>query len=166
MKCPYCDAPDTRVIDSRHLPGENKVRRRRKCDVCQERFTTYESLVVTMPMVAKSDGRIENYNREKLESGILKACQKRPISTTQIEAIIDDVEKNIQDYRDKEISSKTIGGLVMEHLRNLDPVAYVRFASVYFNYKDIAEFVRNLQPRPSEDTPYNNQQFEGQINEH
>ena len=149
MKCPFCEAPDTRVIDSRHIPEENKVRRRRKCDVCQERFTTYESLIVRFPMVSKSDGRIEDYSREKLESGILKACQKRPISATQIEAIIDDVEKNVCDQKGNEISSKEIGRLVMSHLKDLDPVAFVRFASVYFNYKDIAEFVRNLQPEDS-----------------
>lgn len=144
MRCPFCEAKETKVLESRNQQEGLVVRRRRKCESCERRFTTYENIEIDMPMVLKNDGRREKYNKEKLADGIEKACQKRPISTTQIERIIQNVERAIMDISNKEVKSHEIGGLVMLYLKHLDPVAYVRFASVYFNFHDVDEFVSGL----------------------
>jgi transcriptional repressor NrdR len=145
MKCPYCSAPDTKVLDSRNSDEGCAIRRRRKCESCQKRFTTFETVELSMPMVIKRDGRREQYNREKINSGIQKSCEKRPISAVQIERIINNIEKAILDISDKEIQSKDVGNLVMMYLRHLDPVAYVRFAAVYRKFQDVEEFVNELK---------------------
>lgn len=145
MKCPYCSAPDTKVLDSRNLEEGSTIRRRRKCDTCQKRFTTFETVELSMPMVIKRDGRREPYRQDKIKTGILKACEKREIKTVQIDRIINNVEKSILDVSDKEIQSGDIGNLVMMHLRHLDPVAYIRFAAVYRKFQDVEEFVNELK---------------------
>jgi transcriptional repressor NrdR len=145
MKCPYCSAPDTKVLDSRNSDEGSVIRRRRKCEQCQKRFTTFETVELSMPMVIKRDGRRESYQREKILHGIEKACEKRPISAIQIDRIINNIEKAILDISDKEINTKDIGNLVMMYLRHLDPVAYVRFAAVYRKFQDVEEFVNELK---------------------
>ena len=145
MKCPYCSAPDTKVLDSRNSDEGSVIRRRRKCESCQKRFTTFETIELSMPMVIKRDGRREAYNREKISYGIQKSCEKRPISAVQIERIINNIEKAILDISDKEIHTKDVGNLVMMYLRHLDPVAYVRFAAVYRKFQDVEEFVNELK---------------------
>lgn len=145
MKCPYCSAPDTKVLDSRNSDEGSVIRRRRKCEQCQKRFTTFETVELSMPMVIKRDGRREAYQREKILHGIEKACEKRPISAIQIDRIINNIEKAILDISDKEINTKDIGNLVMMYLRHLDPVAYVRFAAVYRKFQDVEEFVNELK---------------------
>lgn len=145
MKCPYCSAPDTKVLDSRNLEEGVVIRRRRKCETCQKRFTTFETVELSMPMVIKLDGRREAFQKEKIKSGIEKACEKRPISAAQVERIIANIEKAILDISDKEISTQEIGNLVMMYLRHLDPVAYVRFAAVYRKFQDVEEFVNDLK---------------------
>lgn len=145
MKCPYCQADDTKVVDSRLLKEGFSTRRRRKCETCERRFTTYETIEIHMPVIVKLDGRREPYNRDKLLNGIEKACQKRPISIEQIERVVDNIGKNALEISDKEIGSKEVGKLVMQYLRNLDPVAYIRFASVYRKFHDVDEFVHELQ---------------------
>lgn len=144
MNCPFCSALETKVVDSRLLPNGMSVKRRRKCEHCEKRFNTYENIEISMPMVIKSDGRRESYNRAKVLSGVEKACQKRPISTAQIERIIENIEKNILELCDKEVAARSIGERVMNYLRNLDPVAYVRFASVYKQFQDVEEFLKDL----------------------
>ena len=136
MKCPFCLAPDTKVLDSRNLEEGSTIRRRRKCEACQKRFTTFETVELSMPMVIKRDGRREAYQREKIKMGIEKACEKRPISAVQIERIIANIEKAILDISDKEVLTKDVGNLVMMYLRHLDPVAYIRFASVYRDFTE------------------------------
>lgn len=145
MRCPFCEAKDTKVVDSRNLKEGLSIRRRRKCEQCLRRFTTYETIEINMPVVVKLDGRREPYKREKILSGIEKACQKRPISTDQVERIVENLEKSILEVSHKEISTKDIGHLVMMYLRNLDPVAYIRFASVYRKFTDVEEFVHDIQ---------------------
>ena len=145
MKCPYCSAPDTKVLDSRNSEEGSVIRRRRKCEGCQKRFTTFETIELSMPMVIKRDGRREPYNKEKINHGIQKSCEKRPISAVQIERIINNIEKAILDISDKEIHTKDIGNLVMMYLRHLDPVAYIRFAAVYRKFQDVEEFVNELK---------------------
>lgn len=145
MKCPFCNANETKVLDSRALEEGLSIRRRRKCESCQRRFTTYESIEITMPMVVKSDGRRENYVREKVSAGIRKACQKRPISTTQIEYIINNIERAIFEMAEKEITTSEIGRVVCSYLKALDPVAYVRFASVYFDFENVDDFFKDIK---------------------
>ncbi len=147
MKCPYCNAPDTKVLDSRNSEDGAVIRRRRKCESepCQKRFTTFEKIELDMPMIIKLDGRREAYKRDKIQYGLEKACQKLKISTNQIERVIENIEKKILETSDKEVSSKVIGNLVMMHLRHLDPVAYIRFASVYRKFQDVEEFVNDLK---------------------
>lgn len=145
MKCPYCSAPDTKVLDSRNSDEGSVIRRRRKCETCQKRFTTFETIELAMPMVIKRDGRRETFLKEKIRSGISKACEKRPVSGIQIERILSNIEKAILDISDKEISTQDIGNLVMMYLRHLDPVAYVRFAAVYRKFQDVEEFVNDLK---------------------
>lgn len=145
MNCPFCDTNNTKVLDSRLLKQGSSVRRRRECTNCERRFTTYESFEINMPFVIKLDGRREKFDQGKILAGIQKACEKRPISMTQIERVIDNIEKNILEISDKEIDSRSIGNLVIKYLRVLDPVAYVRFASVYQKFQDIEEFVNELR---------------------
>lgn len=145
MKCPYCSAADTKVLDSRNLEEGSTIRRRRKCDTCQKRFTTFETVELSMPMVMKRDGRREPYRQEKIKVGIDKACEKRNISTAQVDRIIHNIERSILDISDKEVLTSDIGNLVMMHLRHLDPVAYIRFAAVYRKFQDVEEFVNELK---------------------
>lgn len=153
MNCPFCNAPETKVVDSRLTEEGTKTRRRRKCLSCDQRFTTFEIVDICMPVIVKSDGRREPYNRKKLLSGLDKACQKRPISVNQIEHICDSIEKNIIGMNKKEVLTKDVGLLMMNYLRNLDPVAYVRFASVYKTFKDVDEFVNDLKDSEKEILP-------------
>lgn len=145
MKCPFCEKNETKVVDSRLLKEGYSVRRRRRCEGCQRRFTTYETIEIQMPAVVKLDGRREPYRRAKIRGGLEKACQKRPISTDQVDRMVENLEKNILEISDKEVSTKDIGNLMMMYLRNLDPVAYVRFASVYRKFQDVDEFVNELK---------------------
>ena len=144
MKCPYCGEENTKVIDSRPAEENNAIRRRRQCEECKKRFTTYEK-VETIPLIVIKKGNIrEPYDRGKIESGILSSCHKRPVSYDQIIAAVEDVENSIFNMEQKEISSQTIGELVMERLKHLDQVAYVRFASVYREFKDVNTFMDEL----------------------
>jgi transcriptional repressor NrdR len=145
MKCPYCAKLDNKVIDSRLSKDGRTIRRRRECLGCARRFTTYEKLEEILPMVVKKDGRREPFNREKITEGIKKACQKRPVSMTQIEEFVDALELHFQELGKKEIDSKEIGERVMNQLKDWDGVAYVRFASVYRQFKDINEFMSELE---------------------
>lgn len=145
MKCPFCGQCETKVVDSRLLKEGSSIRRRRKCESCEKRFTTYETIEISMPNIVKVDGRREPYNREKIYGGLEKACQKRTISTEQLERIVDNIEKGILELSSKEVSTLDIGKIVMMYLRNLDPVAYIRFASVYRTFQDVEEFVHGIQ---------------------
>ncbi|MEX0799040.1 MAG: transcriptional regulator NrdR, partial [Bacteriovoracaceae bacterium] len=156
MKCPFCEKNETKVVDSRLLKEGFSVRRRRKCDECKRRFTTYETIEIQMPNVVKLDGRREPYRKDKIREGLDKACQKRPISTDQIDRLAENLEKNILEISDKEVSTKDIGNLVMMYLRNLDPVAYIRFASVYRKFQDVEEFVNELKDDESNFPPQKN----------
>ncbi len=145
MKCPYCSDDDTRVIDSRPVEDNNSIRRRRICDKCGRRFTTYEKIETIPLIVIKKDNNRETYDRAKLEAGILRACHKRPVSINQIKTAVDEIEAKIYDREEKEISSQEIGELVMDKIQSLDPVAYVRFASVYREFKDAETFMDELR---------------------
>ena len=145
MHCPSCNAQDTRVIDSRMLLEENSVRRRRKCDACEARFTTYENIHIQMPLIVKKDGRRENYNREKIMKGLNKACQKRNISTDQLNLLVNNVEKSLLEISHTEVKAHDLGEIIMDKLKLLDRVAYVRYASFYWHFKDIEEFVYGLK---------------------
>ena len=154
MKCPFCSALDTKVIDSRLNQIGDITRRRRSCPKCEGRFTTYERVEEVMPVVIKKDGRRENFVREKILDGLQKACQKRPVPSEQIEEVVTLIEKRIQSYGLKEVPTKTIGQMIMLELHKLDKVAYVRFASVYREFRDVEEFVAELQvqePQPSQE---------------
>jgi transcriptional repressor NrdR len=145
MKCPYCGLLDNRVVDSR-LNKENTItRRRRLCESCERRFTTYERLEVTMPMLIKKDGRREPWDRLKVVEGLKKACEKRPVSMAQIEEFADSLERELQDMGEREVPITLIGQKVMDGLREIDDVAYVRFASVYRQFKDLSEFMDELK---------------------
>ena len=145
MHCPSCNAADTRVIDSRMLLEENSVRRRRKCDVCEARFTTYENIQIQMPLIVKKDGRRENYNREKIMKGLNKACQKRNVSTDQLNKLLNNVERSLLEISRTEVRARDLGEIIMDLLKELDRVAYVRYASFYWDFKDIEEFVYGLK---------------------
>jgi len=145
MKCPFCSGVENRVIDSRISKDGNAIRRRRECAGCGKRFTTYEFVEEVLPMVVKKDGRREPFDRSKILVGIKKACEKRPISVDVIEEIADRVEQACRDYPDKEIPSAVIGERVMAELHDLDEVAYVRFASVYRQFRDADEFLEELE---------------------
>ena len=145
MKCPYCSTEDTRVIDSRPVEENNSIRRRRICDKCGRRFTTYEKVETIPLIVIKKDNNREPYDRSKVEGGILRACHKRPVSVNQIKKAGDEIEAVIYDREEKEVSSQEIGELVMEKVHALDPVAYVRFASVYREFKDVETFMDELK---------------------
>ena len=143
MKCPFCGHENTRVIDSRPAEENNSIRRRRVCDECDKRFTTYEK-VETLIIIKKDDNR-ETYDRSKIEAGVLRACHKRPISANQINRLVEEVETEIFNMEEKEISSQVVGEIVMNKLKNLEAVAYVRFASVYREFKDINTFMDELK---------------------
>lgn len=145
MRCPFCGHPEDKVVDSRTIRDGELIRRRRECLICTKRFTTYERIEEIPLMVVKKDGRREPFDRSKIVIGILKACEKRPIGIEQIESMVDRIEKSINSSMEKEVSSEAIGSMVMEELRNLDEVAYVRFASVYRSFKDIDEFMDVLK---------------------
>lgn len=145
MKCPYCGYKEDKVVDSRSTAEESAVRRRRECLKCGKRFTTYEYIEEVSLMVIKKDGRREPFDRKKILSGVTKACEKRPISMEKMEEIITQVERQIQKKSDREVSSSRIGELVMERLKALDDVAYVRFASVYRQFKDVGQFMVELK---------------------
>ena len=145
MKCPYCGHLENRVIDSR-LNKENTItRRRRSCDDCQQRFTTYERLEVTMPMLVKKDGRREAWDRHKVVAGLKKACEKRPVGMAEIEEFVDAMEIDLQSMGEREIPVDLVGERIMDGLRKMDEVAYVRFASVYRQFKDLGEFMDELK---------------------
>ncbi len=145
MKCPFCGHENTRVIDSRPAEENNSIRRRRVCDECDKRFTTYEKVETIPLIIIKKDNNRETYDRSKIEAGVLRACHKRPISAGQIERLVDVVETEVFKREEKEISSETIGEYVMEKLKGLDMVAYVRFASVYREFKDVNTFMDELK---------------------
>jgi transcriptional repressor NrdR len=145
MKCPYCNTLDNKVIDSRLSKDGRTIRRRRECLKCERRFTTYERLDEILPMVVKKDGRRESFNRDKIIEGIKKSCQKRPVSITKIEEFVDSLEVYFQELGKREIESKEIGERVISSLKDWDEVAYVRFASVYRQFKDINEFMTELE---------------------
>ncbi len=157
MKCPYCDHLDNRVIDSRLNKDATITRRRRECLACDQRFTTYERLEVMLPVLIKKDGRREPWERRKLVAGLEKACEKRSVSRDRIDEFADNIEHKLQDFGAKEIPSKVVGQWVMEDLPLLDEVAYVRFASVYRQFKDVNEFMAELKAllaaRGDEDAP-------------
>ncbi len=145
MKCPYCGHLENKVVDSRLNKEYTITRRRRKCEDCERRFTTYERLEVTMPMLIKKDGRRETWERGKVVDGLKKACEKRPVSMSQIEEFVDALERDMQDMGEREIPVKLVGARIMDGLRKLDEVAYVRFASVYRQFKDLNEFMDELK---------------------
>ncbi len=145
MKCPFCSKDNTRVIDSRPADENNSIRRRRQCDECNRRFTTYEK-VETIPLVViKKDNNREPYDRAKIEAGVFRSCHKRPISVDQMTSLVDEVETLIFNREDKEIPSNVIGEILMDKLKGLDPVAYVRFASVYREFKDVNTFMEEIK---------------------
>jgi len=145
MKCPFCGHENTRVIDSRPADDNNSIRRRRVCDECDKRFTTYEKVETIPIIVIKKDMNREAYDRTKIEAGVLRACHKRPVSAASISKLVDEVETAVFSYEDKEIPSSVIGELLMEKLKELDAVAYVRFASVYREFKDVNTFMDELK---------------------
>jgi len=144
MHCPFCDADDTKVIDSRLVAGGAQIRRRRECGSCEERFTTYESAELLMPHVVKTDGIREPFNEDKLRSGLKKALEKRPVGTEQVEEAVDRIKHRLRSAGEREVPSRSVGEAVMDMLRELDPVAYVRFASVYRQFEDISAFREEL----------------------
>lgn len=145
MKCPYCGDLANKVVDSRLNKEQTITRRRRLCESCERRFTTYERLEVTMPMLIKKDGRREAWNRDKVVEGLKKACEKRPVSVVRIEEFVDSLERELQDMGKREVVTKIVGERVMEGLQKIDEVAYVRFASVYRQFRDINEFMDELK---------------------
>lgn len=144
MNCPFCSHDDTRVVDSRLGREGNNIRRRRECVSCDKRFTTYERIEETLPLVVKKDGRRETFDRQKIVAGMQRACEKRPVSVATVEQFVDRLEHHLQECGDKEIPSSRIGEAVMEALHEIDQVAYVRFASVYREFRDINEFMAEL----------------------
>ena len=145
MKCPFCDNPDTKVIDSRPIEEGKAIRRRRECEQCGKRFTTYEKVEASIIMVIKKDGSREAFDRDKIMNGIVKACYKRPVSVSDMERVVNDIERGLNNMMEKEIKSTFIGELVMEQLKNLDEVAYVRFASVYRQFTDVNTFIKEIE---------------------
>ena len=145
MKCPFCSHENTRVIDSRPAEDNNSIRRRRVCDECGKRFTTYEKIETIPLIIIKKDNNREAYDRAKIEAGVLRACHKRPVSAQQITTLVDEVENEIFNREEREIPIGTIGELVMNKLKDLDAVAYVRFASVYREFKDVNTFMDELK---------------------
>ena len=145
MKCPFCNQDDTREVDSRPVDDNSSIRRRRMCDACGKRFTTYEKVETIPLIVIKKDQNREQYDRRKIENGVIRACYKRPISAQQITAVVDQIETLVFSREEREVSSEVIGEIVMDQLKELDPVAYVRFASVYREFKDVNTFMDELK---------------------
>jgi transcriptional repressor NrdR len=145
MRCPFCENDDTKVIDSRHTDEGHAIRRRRECEKCNKRFTTYEKVEEVILMVIKKDGSRETFDRNKVMNGIIKACEKRPVPIAEIEKIVDDIERGLNNLMEKEVKSTFIGELIMDRLKDLDEVAYVRFASVYRQFTDINTFVKEIE---------------------
>lgn len=145
MRCPFCGHLEDKVVDSRESKDGDSIRRRRECILCGRRFTSYERIDEIPYMVVKKDGRRETFERSKIMSGLLRACEKRPISAAQLEAIVNEVEKSVQDSPDRELSTSEIGKTIMRRLKALDKVAYVRFASVYLEFEDVSEFMDELK---------------------
>ena len=145
MRCPFCEHDDTKVIDSRHTEDGHAIRRRRECDGCGKRFTTYEKIEQMILMVIKKDGSREAFDRNKIMNGIIKACEKRPVPMAEIEKVVDEIERGLNNMMEKEVESTFIGELIMESLRKLDEVAYVRFASVYRQFTDVNTFVAEIE---------------------
>jgi transcriptional repressor NrdR len=145
MKCPYCKTSNTRVVDSRPGKIEMEVRRRRECQACSQRFTTYERVEQVPVMIIKKDSRREEYDREKVLKGITKACEKRAISMNLIETMVDGIERDLREINEREIHSKVVGEKIIQALKKVDDVAYVRFASVYREFKDITDFIQELK---------------------
>nr|WP_300002314.1 transcriptional regulator NrdR [Tissierella sp.] len=145
MKCPYCEFLDSKVIDSRPTDEGQAIRRRRECISCAKRFTTYEKFEEIPIIVVKKDGNRQSYNRNKLLNGIIKSCEKRPVSIDTIEKIVDDIEKKLSNSLDKEVTSIELGEMVMKELKDIDEVSYVRFASVYRQFKDLNTFMEELK---------------------
>ncbi len=145
MKCPFCGKENTRVIDSRPADDNSSIRRRRQCDECNKRFTTYEKVEAIPLVVIKKDNNREPYDRSKIEAGVFRSCHKRPISVDQINSLVDEVENAIFNLEEKEVPSSIIGEILMDKLKELDPVAYVRFASVYREFKDVKTFMNELK---------------------
>ncbi len=153
MKCPFCGELQNRVIDSRLSKDGHAIRRRRECDDCSRRFTTYERVETSIPMVIKKDGRREQFDRDKLKRGILRACEKRPVSVNDIDQYVEDLERKILESGEREINCEKLGEEVMAFLHEVDDVAYVRFASVYRSFKDLKEFMSELQDLIREGRP-------------
>jgi len=145
MKCPFCGHPEDKVVDSRESKEGEAIRRRRECLACERRFTTYERIDEIPYMAVKKDGRREKFERQKVLNGLLHACEKRPVSVGKLESIVNEAEALVVESADREVSTADIGKLVMESLRKLDKVAYVRFASVYLDFKDVREFMNELK---------------------
>ncbi len=145
MKCPFCGHVEDKVVDSRAAKIGDTIRRRRECEKCGRRFTTYERIDEIPYVVVKKDGRREKFDRQKVLAGLLKACEKRPVPMTKLEQIVNEVEAFVADSPDRERSTSEVGTLVMSHLKKLDKVAYVRFASVYLDFKDVREFMDELK---------------------
>ena len=151
MKCPFCENIDTKVIVSRPSEEGHAIRRRRECDNCKKRFTTYEKVEEIPLVVIKKDGSREVFDRNKVLNGIIKACEKRPVSLDSIEGIVSDIERGLNNLMEKEVKSKIIGEVIMEHLKELDEVAYVRFASVYRQFKDVNTFIAEIEKLVNKD---------------
>ncbi len=144
MKCMFCGCEDSKVIDSRSTDDGKSIRRRRECTDCGRRFTTFETIEIVPFLIVKRDGTRQSYDRSKLKNGILRSCEKRPISMLQIDMIVDDIEKSLYNSLDEEVTSLKIGDMVMERLKNVDEVAYIRFAAVYRQFKDSATFFEEM----------------------
>ena len=142
MRCPFCDNEDTKVIDSRPIDDGKAIRRRRECEKCVKRFTTYEKVETTIIMIIKKDGSRQAFDRDKLMNGIIKACEKRPVALADIERVVDSIERGLNNMMEKEVKSTFLG---MEQLKDLDEVAYVRFASVYRSFKDVNTFIKEIE---------------------
>ena len=145
MRCLYCDCTESKVIDSRSADDDRTIRRRRECIGCGRRFTTYETIEISPILVVKTNGNRQAYDASKVKSGIIKACEKRPVPIEKIETLVEEITKHVYNSMEQEISSKAIGEMVMEGLKKLDEVAYVRYASVYRSFKDISSFMSELQ---------------------
>ena len=145
MRCPFCDNEDTKVIDSRPIDDGKAIRRRRECEKCVKRFTTYEKVETTIIMIIKKDGSRQAFDRDKLMNGIIKACETRPVALADLERVVDSIERGLNNMMEKEVKSTFLGELVMEQLKDLDEVAYVRFASVYRSFKDVNTFIKEIE---------------------
>ena len=145
MRCLYCNCTESKVIDSRSADDDRTIRRRRECTGCGKRFTTYETIEVAPILVVKSNGNRQSFDKDKIKRGIIKACEKRPVPIEKIDELVDEIAKQVYNSMEQEISSKEIGEMVMEGLKKLDEVAYVRYASVYRSFKDISSFMAELQ---------------------